>query len=400
MEVKNRSWSEILVSGFKTNFNQYAMFIALIGIWIIFQFLTGGNFITPRNLSNLLGQNTYIAILAMGMVLVMVTGGIDLSVGFLGGTAGALAAMLAHSYHWPTWSIICAALLFGLLVGVWQGFWVAHRGVPAFIVTLGSFMIMKGLIVITLQSQTIYTPADFNVFGQGFLPQLWLNGDVGSPGVPFHDFSLLIGILAILAYWVFEIRSRASRAKFGFEVLPLGLQLAKMVLISVLIGAIFAIQTFYLGISYSFLLLIAFGLLFTFITTKTVFGRHAYALGGNMEAAKLSGINIKSRLMTVFMIMGTMAAVAGIIFTGRLASATPAAGTLWELDAIGACVIGGTSTMGGSGTIIGAIIGAFVIGSINNGLGLMNQPIEVQYIVKGLILVLAVWFDLSSKKRR
>jgi len=318
----------------------------------------------------------------------------------LGGTAGALAAMLAHSYHWPTWAIIAAALAFGFLVGVWQGFWVAHRGVPAFIVTLGSFMIMKGLIVITLQSQTIYTPADFNVFGQGFLPQLWLHGDVGSDGVPFHDFSLLIGIFAILAYWVFEFRSRASRVKFGFDVLPVGLQLAKVALISVLIAAIFAIQTFYVGISYSFLLLIAFGLLFTFITTKTVFGRHAYALGGNAEAAKLSGINIKSRLMTVFIIMGTMSAVAGIIFTGRLASATPAAGTLWELDAIGACVIGGTSTMGGSGTIIGAIIGAFVIGSINNGLGLMNQPIEVQYIVKGLILVLAVWFDLSSKKRR
>jgi D-xylose transport system permease protein len=400
LEHKNRSLAEILVSGFKTNINQYAMFIALIGIWIIFQVLTGGNFITPRNLSNLMGQNIYIAILAMGMVLVMVAGHIDLSVGFLGGAAGALAAMLSHSFHVPVWGIIAAALAFGLVVGLWQGFWIAYRGVPAFIVSLGTYMVMKGLIVIILQSQTLYTPDGFNIFGQGFLPQLFLKGDVGSPGVPFHDLSLLIGVVAIIAYWIFELRNRANRLKYGFEVLPFSLQIGKIILISVLIAAIFAIQTFYVGISYAFLLLIAFGLVFTFVTTKTVFGRHVYALGGNKEAARLSGINIQRRTLTIFVIMGTLAAVAGIIFTGRLASATPAAGTLWELDAIASCVIGGTSTMGGEGTIIGAIIGAFVIGSINNGLGLMNQPIEIQFIVKGLILVLAVWFDITSKKRR
>ncbi len=400
METKSRSLSEILISGFKTNVNQYAMFIALIGIWITFQILTGGNFITPRNLSNLLGQNIYIAILAMGMVLVIVTGGIDLSVGFVGGCAGALAAVLAQSFGMPVWAIIVAALAFGLLVGVWQGFWVAIAGLPSFIVSLGTYMVMKGLIVFILQSQTIYTPAGFNIFGQGFLPQVWMHGDVGTPGVPFHDLSLILGVAAILIYWVVEFRNRADRAKYGFEVLPFTLQLGKTLLVSLLIGGIFAIQTFYVGISYAFLLLIGFGLLFHFLTTKTVFGRHVYALGGNLEAAKLSGINIKSRLMSVFMIMGTMAAVSGIIFTGRLASATPAAGTLWELDAIASCIIGGTSTMGGSGTIIGAIIGAFVIGSINNGLFLMNAPFEAQYIVKGLVLVLAVWFDITSKKRR
>jgi D-xylose transport system permease protein len=400
MEMRNRSLTEIIVSGFKTNINQYAMFIALIGIWVIFQLLTSGNFITPRNLSNLLGQNIYIAILAMGMVLVMVAGHIDLSVGFLGGASGALAAVLAHSFGFPVWAIILAALFFGFLIGCWQGFWIAYAGVPAFIVSLGTYMVMKGLIVFILQSQTVYTPADFNIFGQGFLPQLWLKGDVGSPGVPFHDLSLIIGVAAIVLFWIFEFRSRANRVKYGFEVLPFSLQLGKLILISLLIGAIFAIQTFYVGISYAFLLLIVFGLVFTFVTTKTVFGRHVYALGGNKEAARLSGINIKFRTLTIFMTMGTMAAVSGIIFTGRLASATPAAGTLWELDAIAACVIGGTSTMGGEGTIIGAIIGAFVIGSINNGLFLMNAPFEVQYIVKGLVLVLAVWFDITSKKRR
>jgi len=401
MELKNRSWSEILVSGFKTNINQYAMFIALVAIWIIFQVLTDGNFITPRNFANLLGQNVYIAILAMGMVLVMVTGGIDLSVGFLGGAVGAFAAMLGHAFGLPVWVLLLAALGFGLVAGVWQGFWIAYRGVTAWIVSLGTYMVMKGLIVIMLQSQTLQTPEAFNVFGQGFLPQLWLHGDVGVPGgVPFHDFSLLLGILSILAYWAYEFRNRANRTKYGFTVLPVGLELIKVGLITVGIGAIFAIQTFYIGISYAFLLLVFFGLLFTFITRKTVFGLHVYALGGNAEAAKLSGINIKKRLMSVYMIMGTMAAVAGIVFTGRLAAATPAAGNLWELDAIAACVIGGTSTLGGAGTIIGAIVGAFVIGSINNGLGLMNAPIEVQFIVKGLILVLAVWFDISSKKRR
>jgi D-xylose transport system permease protein len=399
MEMKNRSLTEIIVSGFKTNVNQYAMFIALIGIWIIFQILTQGNFITPRNLSNLAGQVIYIAILAMGMVLVMVAGHIDLSVGFLGGAAGAVAAVLAHSFGFPVWAIILAALAFGLLVGLWQGFWVAYAGVPAFIVSLGTYMIMKGLIVFILQSQTVYTPAEFNILGGGFLPQLFLHGTVGID-VPFHDFSLILGVAAILIYWVAEFVSRANRLKYGFDVLPFSLELAKMVLVSVLIGAIFAIQTFYVGISYAFLILIAFGLLFTFLTTKTVFGRHVYAIGGNPEASRLSGINIKSRTLTIFVIMGTLSAVAGILFTGRLASATPAAGTLWELDAIASCVIGGTSTLGGAGTIFGAIIGAFVIGSINNGLGLMNAPFEAQYIVKGLVLVLAVWFDITSKKRR
>jgi D-xylose transport system permease protein len=262
-------------------------------------------------------------------------------------------------------------------------------------------MVMKGLIVILLQSQTRPTPPDFNIFGQGFLPQLWLHGRVGVPGgVPFHDFSLILGVLALVAYWIYAYRARVNRAKYGFEVLPAGLEAAKIVLVSLGIGAVFAIQTFYIGISYSFLLLVFFGLLFTFLTTKTVFGLHVYALGGNIEAARLSGINIKRRLAQVYVIMAVMAAVAGIVFTGRLASATPAAGNLWELDAIAACVIGGTSTLGGAGTIIGAIIGAFVIGSINNGLGLMNAPIEVQFIVKGLILVFAVWFDISSKKRK
>jgi len=400
MEVKNRSWSEILVSGFKTNFNQYAMFIALIGIWVIFQVLTGGIFITPGNFNNLLSQNTYIAILAMGMVLVMVTGGIDLSVGFLGGAVGAFAAMLGHAFGLPVWALLLAALGFGFVAGLWQGFWIAYRGVTAWIVSLGTYMVMKGLIVVMLKSQTIQTPDGFNVFGQGFLPQLWLQGNVGSAGVPFHDFSLLVGVVALLAYWAFEYRSRQNKKKYGFEVLPRGLELAKVAVVTLGIGAVFAIQIFYIGISYAFLLLVAFGLLFTFITRKTVFGLHVYALGGNAEAAKLSGINIKKRLMAVYVIMGVMAAVAGIIFTGRLAAATPAAGNLWELDAIAACVIGGTSTLGGAGTIIGAIVGAFVIGSINNGLGLMNAPIEVQFIVKGLILVLAVWFDISSKKRK
>ncbi len=401
METRNKSMSQIIISGFKTNINQYAMFIALIVVWLIFQVLSGGEFITPRNLSNLLGQNVYIAILAVGMVLIMVAGHIDLSVGWLGGTSGAVAAMAWSGWHWNIWAAIALALSVGILTGLWQGFWVAYRGVPAFIVTLGSFLMFHGFILLAVHNgQTV--PVQSGViyqFGSGFLPQLFLKGTVGKD-VPFHDLSLMLGVLAIVLYWVFEFRSRANRLKFGFDVLPWTLQLGKIILVSVLIAGIFAIQTFYVGMSYAFLFLILLALLFVFITTKTVFGRHIYAIGGNKEAAKLSGINIRSRTMWVFIIMGTLASVAGLVFTGRMASASPAAGNLWELDTIAAVVVGGTSTLGGEGTIIGAIIGALFMGSLNNGMYLLNWDIQYQYIIKGVILTVAVWFDITSKKRR
>ena len=401
METRKRSVSQILITGFKSNINQYAMFIALIAVWLIFQILSGGEFITPRNLSNLLGQNVYIAILAVGMVLIMVAGHIDLSVGWLGGTAGALAALAWTSWHWNIWAAIALALSLGIVTGLWQGFWVAYRGLPAFIVTLGSFLMFHGFILLSVKNgQTV--PVQHGAiyqFGSGFLPQIFMKGVVGKD-VPFHDLSMLLGIAAIVLYWVYELRNRANRVKFGFEVLPWFLQLGKIILVSALIAGIFAIQTFYVGISYAFLFLILLTLLFVFITTKTVFGRHVYAIGGNKEAAKLSGINIRARTMWVFVIMGTLAAVAGLVFTGRMASASPAAGNLWELDTIAAVVVGGTSTLGGEGTIIGAIIGALFMGSLNNGMLLLGLDIQYQYIIKGLILTLAVWFDIASKKRR
>lgn len=375
------------------NMRQYTMFVALIAIGIIFTILTQGTFLTPRNLSNLFLQTVTIAILGVGMVLIMVAGHIDLSVGFLAGCAGAVAAIIDVKLGWGVGPAILGALAVGVIAGLWQGFWVAYKGIPAFIVTLAGWLIFKGLLVAVTNGETIgpLSPV-FKAIGQDYIPKI----NAGIEG--FHDTTLFLGIAFIVVYLIMNFKQRAEKVKYGFQVLPVGAEIAKVTLVSLLIGAVFMIMVLYRGMPYAIVLLTALVLIFTFITNKTAFGRHIYAIGGNKEAAKLSGINIKQRTMMIFVIMGILSAVAGIVFTGRLNSASSSAGTLFEMDAIAAAVIGGTSTMGGQGTIIGAIIGALVIATINNGMSLMNVSAEYQFIVKGLILVLAVWVDIASRK--
>lgn len=378
----------------KTNIKQYTMFIALIVIGLIFTALTSGTFLTSRNLSNLLLQTATIAVLACGMVFVIVGGHIDLSVGSVAGFTGAIAAVLQVKMGWGTVPTILVTMGVGLLVGIWQGYWIAYKEVPAFIVTLAGMLIFRGAVTGVTNGATIAPMNDsFKAIGQSYIPRLFLQE------AAFHDTTLIIGIVSIILYVIFEMRKRKTREEYGFDILPMNIQVAKMILVSTLIGAFFMIMVLYMGIPYSIVLVIGLVFLYSYLSNKTTLGRHIYALGGNKEAAKLSGINIKQRTMMIFVSMGILSSIAGIVFTARLNSATASAGNLFELDAIAACFIGGTSAMGGEGTVIGAIIGALVMATINNGMSLMNVPTTYQFMVKGLILLLAVWIDITSRKK-
>ncbi|MBZ4646901.1 MAG: D-xylose transport system permease protein [Petroclostridium sp.] len=384
-----------MISGIlKHNIRQYTMVIALLSIWILFTILTKGTFITSRNLSNLFLQTVTIAILAVGMVLVMVAGHIDLSVGSVAGFLGAIAGFLQVKMNFGTIPAVLVTLAVGLIIGIWQGYWIAYRGVPAFIVTLAGMLVFKGGMIGVTQGAALGPMNDsFKAIGQGYLPRLLFKD------APFHDTSVVLAVIVIILFIVFDLKRRQSRIKYGFEVLPMNLQFLKMLTVSIAIGLVFSIMITYMGVPYAILLLMVLALLFSFITSKTTFGRHVYAIGGNKEAARLSGINIKQRTMTIFILMGVLSAIASIVFTGRLNSATPGAGNLFELDAIAASVIGGTSTMGGEGTVFGAIIGALVMASVDNGMSLMNLDVTYQYVVKGLILLIAVWVDIATRKK-
>ena len=401
MELRKQGLKEFILNSIRLNTKQYTMIIALVGIWLIFTFLTNNIFLTPRNLSNLFVQTVTTAILAIGMVLIIVTGHIDLSAGSVLGFTGAVAAMLMIKLGWGVVPTVLVTLAVGLLVGVWHGFWVAYRRVPAFIVTLASFLAFRGLIIGITGGQTQgleMAPTDiansFKLVGQAYLPTI--HG--GAEGM-FHDTSFYFTVAVILIYIFFELKKRTSRIKYGLTVLPMWMQITKIILVSAVIATVASIMIFYLGIPWSVILVLILAVIFSFLANNTTFGRHLYAIGGNAEAAKLSGINIRRRTMFLFMLMGVMTAIAGIVYTARLNAATTSAGQNAEMDAIAAAVIGGTSLMGGEGSIVGAVIGALVITSLDNGMSLMNLDITVQYVVKGLILLLAVWVDIATKKK-
>jgi len=383
----------LLMDLFRANIRQYGMFIALFVIMMIFNVLTKGTFVSARNLTNLYLQTGYIAVLAVGMVLVIVAGHIDLSVGSVAAFTGAIAAILQVKMGMGTIPTILITLAVGALIGVWQGFWIAYRGVPAFIVTLAGMLIFRGAVIGITKGQTIgpFRPA-FNNISVGYLQ------DIGSfSGI--HMLSLLLGLAAIAGFVISELHQRKVRKEYKFDVLPGHYFIGKLLLVSALIMAFILSMALYKGIPYTVFIVVAFVALYTFITRKTPIGRHVYAIGGNLEAAKLSGIDTKKTLFAVFVSMGTLAALSGIIYSARLNSAAPSAGNLFELDAIAASFIGGASASGGIGSVVGAIIGALVMASINNGMSLMNLDISFQYVIKGLVLLLAVWFDISTRTK-
>ncbi|KLU63267.1 xylose transport system permease protein XylH [Peptococcaceae bacterium CEB3] len=382
-----------VLQSLRANMREYTMVILLVGIWLVFTYLTNGMFIEPRNLSNLFLQSVSVAVLAVGMVLVIVAGHIDLSVGSLVGLMGAIAAYLQVNLNMGTVPVIIITLLAGILVGIWQGYWIAYRGVSAFIVTLAGMMVFRGMVIKVTGGATI-SPMNhsFKEIGQGYLPKLISTA-------PINDSSALLGLVVIGLYVFWQIRLRKSRVKYGFEVPDKKLFVLRLAATSLVIAFVFGIMTDYMGIPYAVLILMALTVLFNFMAEKTVFGRHIYAIGGNKEAARFSGINIRRTTMILFIIMGALTAVSGIIFTARLNAAGASAGNLFELDAIAAAIIGGASTMGGEGSVYGAIIGALVMASIDNGLSLMNADASLQYMAKGLILLFAVWVDIASRKR-
>ncbi|WP_231968026.1 sugar ABC transporter permease [Thermanaeromonas toyohensis] len=361
------------------------MIIALLAIWLIFVILTEGRFLTPRNLSMLTRQVSITAILAVGMVLVIVAGHIDLSVGSVAGFVGAVVAILQLWHHWETVPSILAGILVGLLIGCWQGFWIAYRGVPAFIVTLSSMLVFRGGILLITKGITI-SPLrpDFKVIGQGYIPAAW---------------SIALGIVAALVFIYMTLNNRRSRLKYELPVSPWTVEILKILAVLAFIATFIAVMIAYEGIPIPVLIVLFLVILFTFVANNTTFGRYVYAIGGNREAAALSGINIKRTNMSIFLIMGLLSALAGIVLTSRLDAATTSAGNLFELDAIASAIIGGTSTLGGEGTIPGAVIGALVMASIDNGMSLLNIDYSILVIVKGLVLVLAVWVDIATKKR-
>ncbi len=376
------------------NMRQYAMLVALVVIMIIFQILTRGVLLKPINVSRMIMQQGYILILAIGMVFCILSGGhIDLAVGSIVALVSASSGMFSVTLGLPPLVALIISLGMGLLAGAWQGYFIAFVRVPPFIVTLAGQLIFRGINNMILRGKTILLPQLFITIGSGVIPDIFSNGGT------LHITTIIIGIASAVAYFVVQLINRKRKMKLEFEVEPGQLFLVKNIVIS----AFIILFAYWLaranGLPYVVLLLIILILFYTFVTNKTVAGRHVYALGGNPKAAELSGIKTKKVMFWIYANMGILAAIAGIIFAGRLNSATPTAGDGFELDAIAACFIGGASASGGVGTVIGAIIGGFIMGIMNNGMSIMGVETFWQDIVKGLVLTGAVAFDVYSKSK-
>ena len=377
----------------KSNIRQYGMIIALISIMIFFQFMTDGILFDPLNITNMILQNSYILILAIGMLLVIVAFHIDLSVGSTVALVGAISAILAINLKVNFILAILISLLVGGLVGAFQGWWISYVKMPAFIVTLGGMLLFRGLTMVLLGGKSLAPyPKEFQLISSGFIPDFF-------QGTNIHILTVLIGVVGSLLFIYSEWKARKAQLKYEFEVLPMKFFVSKLFLIILAINWFTVTLALYKGVPNVLVLLFILIMVYTFFTKKTVIGRHIYALGGNEKAASLSGIKTKKLVFWVFVNMGVMAALSGIVFAARLNAATPKAGTSFELDAIAACFIGGASTSGGKGTIIGAIIGGLFMGVLNNGMSLVGLGIDWQQTIKGIVLLLAVAFDLMTKTK-
>ncbi|MCM3601822.1 sugar ABC transporter permease [Robertmurraya korlensis] len=377
------------------NIRDYGMYIALFVIILTFSFMTDGLFMSSRNISNLLDSAGYIAVLAVGMTLVIVIRHIDLSVGYVAGFLGAIAAILLTQAGVSMYITIPIILILGIVVGLFNGFLVAQIGIPSFVATLAGMLIFRGaLLQVTEKTGTIIIQDDkFNAIGNGYIPSLLqVNG--------LHLLSLIVGLVGILLYIYSEISTRRNKVKYEFEVVSKGIFILKLIFISGIIAYLTWILAGYNGFSWTVMIILLVVIVYHFLTTKTVLGRHIYAVGSNPEAAHLSGMNVKKITYMVFGSMGMLAALSGILFTSRLQSATTTAGTLFELDAIAAAYVGGVSAAGGVGKVTGAIIGAIVMASLSNGMNLLGVGISYQYIIRGGVLALAVIFDVMTRKKR
>ncbi|OBF09964.1 multiple monosaccharide ABC transporter permease [Mycobacterium sp. ACS4331] len=382
-----------LKSLLRGNFRQYGMVVALVLIVILFQVWTSGILLKPLNVTNIVQQNGYILILAIGMVIVIISGHIDLSVGSIAGFVGAMSAVLMVHHHmsWPIAVALC--LLLGALIGAWQGFWIAYVGIPSFIVTLAGMLVFRGATQYLLEGQSIAPfPRSFSQVSSGFLPEL------GNASM-YHWPTVILGaVVMCVAVWQ-QVRQRRTQMRYAFDVMPLGWFVLKCVGIVAALAAFTLVLASYRGVPVVGVILAVAFVVYAFVMRSTVFGRQVYAVGGNSAAARLSGVKTKRVTFLVFVNMGLLSALAGLLFAARLNSATPQAGIGMELEAIAAAFIGGASANGGVGTVFGAIIGGFVLGVLNNGMSLIGIGSDVQQVIKGLVLLAAVGFDVYNKKK-
>lgn len=389
------SFREILKAQ-RHNVRDYGMYIAFVVIVIFFTIATKGLFVSSRNIGNLVNATSYIAVLAVGMTLVIVIRHIDLSVGYLAGALGAVAAISLKYWELPVGVTIPIVLVLGVVAGLVTAFLVAQMKIPAFVATLAGWLFYQGLLqLVTRGTGTIIIENEaFNALGNGFIPDIPGLGFL--PGV--HKVTLLLGLLAIALYIRGEISSRKKTQGYNFEVLPTNLFIVKLAFVSAVIAGITWVLAGYQGLSWAAVVLLLVVLLYSYITTRTVIGRHIYAVGGNPEAAQLNGISVKNITFVVFASMGLLTAVAGILYSSWLRSATTIAGRGMELDAIAAAFVGGVAVAGGVGRVTGSILGALVMASLTNGMNLMGVDLSIQYMVRAFVLAAAVVFDVATRK--
>lgn len=376
---------------------QYGMVLALVAIFIIFWVMSGGKNATPMNVNNLIMQNGYVVILAVGMLLCVLTGNIDLGVGSVVALCGAVSAIIVVDYHAPVAVGILVALAVGLVLGMFVGFFVSVLEIPPFIVTLATMLMGRGLTYTVLQAQTKGPlPPSYSFIGTGYIPRLKIDFNGGKLDI----ISVLVAAIITVAVILLEIKSNNTKKKYNFASIPIWQTVVKLVVIIGIVWFFFWKLAKYQGIPIQLLIMAALVGVYHFITSKTVAGRQIYALGGNAKAARLSGINTHKVFFWVYTNMGILSALAGVVLSARNASATPKAGDGFEMDAIASCYIGGAATAGGVGTIIGAVVGAFIMGILNNGMSLIGWSTDIQKIVKGLVLLGAVTVDLVSKRKK
>ncbi|MEE1795567.1 sugar ABC transporter permease [Streptomyces sp. BE308] len=383
----------LIVRSIRSHMRQYGMLVALVLIVALFQIWTDGTLLLPNNVSNLIQQNGYILILAIGMMIVIIAGHIDLSVGSLVAFVGAMSAVMMVKHDMPWVLALVLALLIGAVAGAWQGFFIAYVGIPSFIVTLAGMLLFRGLTQIVLEGQSLAPfPEGFQNIAKGFIPEM-------GPYTQYHNPTLLIGLAVLTLLLVQEWRDRRRQLAFALEVLPAGLWALKCVAIVAAVVAFTLTLASFHGVPVVMLIMCALLIGLGHVMRNAVIGRHVYALGGNKAAAVLSGVKDKRVTFLVFVNMGVLAALAGCVYAARLNSGTPQAGLNFELEAIAAAFIGGASMSGGVGTVMGAVIGGLVLGVLNNGMSLVGIGTDYQQVIKGLVLLAAVGFDVWNKRR-
>ena len=389
----------------KSNIRDYMMYFVLIAIIVIFSVKTNGKFITANNISNLFNQAAYVAVLAIGMTVILILKHIDLSVGYVAGFCGAISALLLYN-GMPVYYVIPIVLLVGLAIGMIQGLLVTRVGVPAFVITLAGMFIFRGCLgIATSKSGTIVVKDEtFNALNNGFIPSLYtfeytLNAGTGAEKViHFHILTILIGLVGIALMIYSQISARKNKKKYGFKVMSAPLFVIAMIIVSLVIMTIITVLSMENGIPWSAVIVAIILFIFNFVLNKTKIGRYIYGIGGNDQAAELSGVNVKNVTLLSFVAMSVLASIAGILYTSRLQSATPTAGNGFEMDAIASAYIGGVAVSGGVGKVTNTIIGTLVIMSLTNGMNLMGVDAFAQYIIKGVIFICAVAFDVLTRK--